>query len=261
MRLYSTAGSCETAKRNYTLWPEAFPADRSGWHLQLKTPEEEASLFWQQNILKDEQVVGVLIIRVQPHFFSDVMSKLAATAGGNCYVFQTDTSIYVDELLSNQQLPIDPKLYQNLPEGYQLVNDKEYISVFHCSALNLSFLTCGGVELYANAFHAYFSKFCIIAGLLVLLFLLAAILNHYSITKRMKDLAEKIERQKEQLHALNVVETLPPIEIMGRDEIGQVAQNYNAMLGQLLESVRRERTAEQLQQTARFSALQAHDGR
>lgn len=257
VRLYSTAGSCETAKRNYTLWPEAFPADRSGWHLQLKTPEEEASLFWQQNILKDEQVVGVLIIRVQPHFFSDVMSKLAATAGGNCYVFQTDTSIYVDELLSNQQLPIDPKLYQNLPEGYQLVNDKEYISVFHCSALNLSFLTCGGVELYANAFHAYFSKFCIIAGLLVLLFLLAAILNHYSITKRMKDLAEQIERQKEQLHALNVVETLPPIEIMGRDEIGQVAQNYNAMLGQLLESVRRERTAEQLQQTARFSALQA----
>lgn len=75
VRLYSTAGSCETARRNYPLWPGTYPTDRSCWRLQLKTQEEGTSLFWQQNILKDEQVVGVLIIRVQPHFFTDVMSK------------------------------------------------------------------------------------------------------------------------------------------------------------------------------------------
>ena len=99
--------------------------------------------------------------------------------------------------------------------------------------------------------------FSIIAGILLLMCALAVALNHYSITRRIKNLSGHISRQASSLQSLSTLSSLTRLQVDGTDEIGTLASNYNIMLEHLLLSAQREHQAELLQQTARFSALQA----
>lgn len=195
---------------------------------------------------------------MQPDLLSETLNKLSRVIGGYCIAYREDTEQVVGGRLEDIRVSDDVfEMCKDMPEGYQLINHHEYVGLIHCSTMNISFLTFCNTALSANFVSSYLMDFSIIAGILLLMCALAVALNHYSITRRIKNLSGHISRQASSLQSLSTLSSLTRLQVDGTDEIGTLASNYNIMLEHLLLSAQREHQAELLQQTARFSALQA----
>lgn len=254
--LYATEHACAAAQEAFPIWTE--PAAGTGWRFTPQKGSFSSSMSWVQEIYVGDTLMGVLCLELQPDLLSETLNKLSRVIGGYCIAYREDTEQVVGGRLEDIRVSDDVfEMCKDMPEGYQLINHHEYVGLIHCSTMNISFLTFCNTALSANFVSSYLMDFSIIAGILLLMCALAVALNHYSITRRIKNLSGHISRQASSLQSLSTLSSLTRLQVDGTDEIGTLASNYNIMLEHLLLSAQREHQAELLQQTARFSALQA----
>lgn len=252
--IFSTGASCEAAKAIFTQWQ----GTALGWQAHSPNGARASSLSWAQGVYDNEKLVGVVEINLQPDFLSEIVEKLAKISGYGCIAYWNESGEALAR--SDRMTEVTEDMYDSykqLPEGYQLLNSRSYISIYHCTSVPLGFIVFGDVSLNISVVNEFFLNFCITIGVVILMGGLTIALNHFSITKRIKRLSAQIDEQSCKLQKPGAFGDIPDVRIEGNDEIGQLADNYSMMLEQLIASAQRERQAELLQQTARFSALQA----
>lgn len=250
--LYATGNACASARARLPLWDGA-NGYASGWRYQDGESGESARASWVEVVYKDTAPVGVLEICLNETILPDMADNIAGIVGGSCIVQSRTGKVLCASAGMDEATLQKLRGLQGGSEGIQTLSRLDYAMTMYCGAMELTFLAAGTVEPSYNIISGYMTFLVSIVAVLLLMTFVSVWLNHIGITRRIKRLDEQIRRQT----TIGQLDSLQPIEATGRDEIGTLAQNYNLMQHRMVELAERERAAQTMQQTARFSALQA----
>ncbi len=256
--LYATPFSDPDGKTGLPLYPaEEMAGVRTGWQFDYDTEQNRCTAQWIQATWRDDLPAAVLSIRLNEDILSSEAESIATLNGGCCAIFDAQGHVlYQSQNMDDNQFQL---LAGMLPggEGYHIVNNSAFINMINCGAMNLIFVTTGSITPSLHTISAQWLTYFFWFLLFLSLMLLAIYMNHTGVTRRIKSLSDQISMQSKLVESMQRLEELKTIQIAGEDEIGELATNYNHLIAQLVESANREKQLELLQQTAKFSALQA----
>lgn len=249
--LFSTEWSGETAKAALPLWEaEIAPHVDGSWYIPSTTEKDEVLCYWVQGVYDKNKPVGVLRIRLSNTVLSNLATSIADIVGGDCSIYRrSGEMVYstAEEVLTSDTLDT----YLRYPEGYHALDWGSHVNVLSCGAMDLVFLSVCRAFPSTSFLH---TRGLMLLGMLALLAVTALFtvwLHNVGVIRRIKLLTSQIRK-------VDSLESFRPVEnVDGTDEIGMLAKSYNDMMQQIAELTRRERTAQMLQQTAKFNALQA----
>ena len=248
--LYATEYASPAARERLPLWSAA---QYTGWYFTANERENGSDTSWIQTVYKDAVPVGVIEMQLTRYIFSDITDSIAKIIGGDCIIKSSkDNGVFYST--SADQAELDKlKNLQMYAEGYHALSFSDYAITIYCDAVGLAFVATGTAEPSYHMILGSIRFLIYIVAVLLITMFISAYLNYVGVTKRIKLLNKQICLQSQ----VKQLDSLRPIEIAGEDEIGILARNYNQLQKQLVEISEQERMAQAMQQTARFSALQA----
>ena len=252
--VYATREAAPETAEIFPVWPEAKEDIPTGWRISRE--EESLDVSWVQPVRSEGRTVGVLVIRLFPSALTGVADSIGRMSGSAAMILTPERDI----LYSTGTFPGmtgDSVSELDLSEGYRTFGSAFYINILHCSAMNLIFMAEGKPDAGTGLFtRSHISYLWLLAGLAVL-FVLAAVLQYMSVTRRIRRLSQKINHQIRRIEDSPHLPVPEEMEVNSRDEIGQLSRDFSNLEHQLFLSAQEEKKLETLQQTAKFSALQA----
>lgn len=261
--LFSTPYSGETAKQKLKSWQgeiQGIPGaeDIRGWYYRKDDSAGDHTIFWIQSIVRKERAVGVLQIRLKDYAVPDAATNIANVIGGDCLIFEKDGHL-IYEVQQHSPEEIDrARAMLVYAEGYHTINRQEFVSVLHCNAMGLVFLTTGAMEPAVGVLRSHWFNFLFTVVLLAIPAAIAIWLHNVGVTQRIKLLSNRINLLSGNITKMENINSLKPIDdFEGKDEISELASNFNIMLQRFVDLVQSEHSAQMLRQVAKFNALQA----
>lgn len=253
--LYATENAGAFARQSLPLWSLEQRGLPTGWSYVYNEANQLYDVYWNQPIRHNEAVAGVVSLGLQRNLLGNMAQDIARISGESCQVRTSAGEVLFDT--ASGSASAGPVAVSDVSEGYHTSASGRFTNVLNCSAMNLSFIGQGTINASSDLFTARQNYLIILFVLVLVLSVIGTWLNYVGITRRIKRLSSLINQQSRLIEKGYKLADQQDIEIGGNDEIGQLARNFSNLRHLLVVSAERERSLELLQQTAKFSALQA----
>ncbi len=248
--LYAVDNSGEFAKSVWPFWT----GDKGKYGWQFDSDRQTVS--WLQEITRDNQTIGILEIIIRMKQLQEMTDNISRVSNGTCYLLLPSGEVFMTSENRNERETLSLSEY-SFAEGSHMLGRHGFQIVLFCGAMNVYYVSVEVPDVVTSLGGSGMPSFFILLCLVIALTIVVVIYYNRIFTKRIKALSEEIATRARSLEDGHAVTRFSPIEERGRDEIDELAANFNLVSEKLIESTAREKNLQMLQQTAKFSALQA----